>query len=235
MWRSRPAAAVPALAVAAALGAAAAPAHAAVFLGARDALAWAFPRADAIDRETFLLDDAERAALERWGGGAHPSRLATLHTARRDGAVLGYAVIDVHNVRSQSEALLIALSPEGRVERLRVLAFYEPPEYLPPERWLEQFPGAAPGARLRVGRDIHGIAGSTLTAQAVAGSVRRALALYRLQMERGESSGGDDRGVAEDDSLDSGSQHSPTGGGTPRRGDGPEPLPEPRQPTGGGP
>ena len=43
--------------------------------------------------------------------------------AEQAGRVLGYAVIDVHNVRTLPEAFMVVLSPEGEVRSLRLLAF----------------------------------------------------------------------------------------------------------------
>jgi hypothetical protein len=51
-------------------------------------------------------------------------------------------------------------------------------EYSPPARWTAQFDGAVLNDDLRVGRGIAGITGSTLTAEAVTGGIRRALAIY---------------------------------------------------------
>ena len=166
--------------VCAALLGAAAPVQAKVFLGRNDALAWAFPAADHVEDATQILSLREVTAVETLGGGVRESRLVTVYTGYRGKSLLGYALIDIHNVRTHPEAFLIVLSPRGEVVRLRVLAFHEPLEYLPPERWLEQFPGAKGDARMRVGHDVHGIAGSTLTAQAVTGGIRRAIALYRV-------------------------------------------------------
>ena len=100
------------------------------------------------------------------------SRLVTIYIGRRGDAVLGYAVIDQHNVRTLPEAFLVVLSPEGRVERLRVLAFHEPQEYKPNDRFLAQFEGRDGDAPLRLRREVHGIAGATLSSQAVTGGVR---------------------------------------------------------------
>jgi Na+-translocating ferredoxin:NAD+ oxidoreductase RnfG subunit len=82
-------------------------------------------------------------------------------------------------VRTLPEAVLVVLSPAGAVERVLLLAFHEPPEYAAPERWLRQFHGRdASTAAWRVGRDLHGITGATLTAHAVTATVRRAVALF---------------------------------------------------------
>jgi Na+-translocating ferredoxin:NAD+ oxidoreductase RnfG subunit len=179
-----------ALGVAALLvGGLAAPAEARVFLGRADALAWAFPDAQ-IEERAFVLTEEQVRAVEAEAHRELDSRLVTFYTARRGGEAVGHALIDVHNVRTLPEAFLVVLTPEGEVRSLRVLAFYEPLEYLPPEGWLTQFEGKANGAPLRVDRDIHGIAGSTLSARAVAGGVRRAIALYRVLLAGGGSAGG---------------------------------------------
>jgi len=165
------------------------PAAAKVFLGRADALGWAFPDAE-IEEQAFVLNDEQIRAIEVHTKRELDSRLVTIYTARSGGETVGYALIDVHNVRTLPEAFLVVLTPAGEVRSLRLLAFYEPPEYLPPDDWLSQFEGKNGGAPLRVDRDIHGIAGSTLSARAVAGGVRRAIALYRVLLAGGESAGG---------------------------------------------
>ena len=108
------------------------------------------------------------------------SRLVTIYTAEGEGGVLGHALIDVHRVRSMAEGLLVVLAPGGKIRNLRLLAFHEPAEYAPSPRWLEQFGGQSLSDRLRVGGDIHAIAGSTLTSRAVTQAARRAAALYEV-------------------------------------------------------
>jgi Na+-translocating ferredoxin:NAD+ oxidoreductase RnfG subunit len=127
-----------------------------------------------------LLDDAQARAVEQRAQAKLESRVATLYSAWRDGRVLGYAFVDVHLVRTQPEALLVVISPDGRVAQTRMLAFHEPHDYLPSARWLKQFEHAELGPGLRVGGTVHGIAGATLSTRAVTDSVRRALALYAV-------------------------------------------------------
>lgn len=175
-WPSRAAAALALVAVVAAPAAAGAK----VFLTRDEALAWAFPDADRVASERFFLDDEQAREVEQRSRSKLESRIVTIYTAHRDGAVAGYAVIDQHNVRTFPEAFLVVLSPEGEVRRLRVLAFHEPQEYLPSERFLAQFEGAEAGEKLRLQREVHGIAGATLSSQAVTGGVRRVLALHHV-------------------------------------------------------
>lgn len=154
-----------------------------VFHSKEEALALAFPAGTAVESRSMVLDDAQMARVQALAGTAPESKLFTYHVGRRDGAVVGYAVIDTHTVRSLPEAFLAVLAPDGTIERVLLLAFYEPPEYRPPERWLEQFVGR----RLdtdgwRVGRDLHGIAGSTLTTHAIRNALRKITALHAVVM-----------------------------------------------------
>jgi hypothetical protein len=158
----------------------AAPAAAEVFLSQREALALAFPGADRIEKKSVVLDPAQAAAVEQLSGAPLESQLVTLHQGFRGGELLGYALIDVHTVRTLPEAFMVVLTPEGRVASLRMLAFYEPSEYKPPDRFLAQFDARALDAELRLGGAIHGIAGSSLSARAVTTGVRRSLALYQV-------------------------------------------------------
>jgi Na+-translocating ferredoxin:NAD+ oxidoreductase RnfG subunit len=98
-------------------------------------------------------------------------------------------------VRTQPEALLVVLGPEGGLRSVRVLAFHEPLDYLPSGRWYEQFGGKSADDAFRVGHDVHGIMGATLSARASAEAVRRSLACYEVLVrgEDPEEGSGEDR------------------------------------------
>lgn len=149
-----------------------------------EALEFAFPGADRVESKTFFLTDEEKSRIEDLGKAPLESKLVVVHVGDKDGAPMGYAFIDSQVVRTLPETMLIVVSPEGSVAKLLLLAFNEPPEYEAPERWLEQFPGRTLGPELRVERDIHGIAGSTLTAHAVTTAVRRSLALFQVLIQK---------------------------------------------------
>ena len=114
-------------------------AGAVVFLSRSEAVATAFPYAERVDERSYVLDDGQAKQVEGRAGERLDSRLVTLYTGFRDGRVVGYALIDIHTVRTQPEAFMVVISPEGEVRDVRMLAFYEPREYLPSDRWLEQF------------------------------------------------------------------------------------------------
>jgi hypothetical protein len=158
-----------------------------VFHSKTDALALAFPDADRIESRTFVLDDEQARRIQELARAPLDSKVVTVHTGWRGDTVLGFAVIDVHDVRTLPEAFMVVLTPEGRVRSLRILAFHEPLDYLPPQRWYDQFEGKDLDQPLKLGDDVHGVIGATLSARATTNGVRRALALYRVLLA-GEAS-----------------------------------------------
>ena len=60
-----------------------------------------------------------------------------------------------------------------------MLAFLEPSEYRPSDRWLAQLSGKGPADRLAVGQDLAPISGATLTARGVAEESRWLLQALR--------------------------------------------------------
>jgi hypothetical protein len=152
-----------------------------VFLAKDEALAVAFPAGTVVEPHNAFLSDEQLATLKAEGIELD-SKMVTYYRGVRDGEIVGYAVIDSHIVRTLPEAFMAVLAPDGTIQRVVMLAFYEPPEYAPRESWLAQFEGRREGSGWRVGRDVHGISGATLTAHAIAGALRKIVALYGLVM-----------------------------------------------------
>jgi len=170
---------VPVLA-AALLAGLALPAQARIFHSKESALRLAFPGADDVRPLHLFLDDDHVREIERLSQSKVPSRLITVYVGKRQGALLGFAVIDTHVVRTLPETFLVVLNPQGQVSAVHILAFHEPQEYLPPEGWLQQFRDKRLSRSLVVRHEIAGIAGATLSAYAITAGVRKILALYEV-------------------------------------------------------
>ena len=127
-----------------------------------------------------MLRAPEVEQIERLTRTPLEKKILVVHTAYRGDEVLGYAQIDVHNVRTKAEAFMVVLDPHGEARSVRVLAFHEPLDYLPTERWYSQFEGKTRADALRVGGDVHGVGGATLSARAAADGVRRMLAYWEV-------------------------------------------------------
>ena len=110
-----------------------------VFYSRNEALELAFPDAEEVTFRTYVLNDAQVERIQKLAKCELDSKIVKIHTGMRGGEVIGYAMIDVHNVRTLPEAFLVVLNPTGEVRSLRVLAFHEPLEYKPTDRWYRQF------------------------------------------------------------------------------------------------
>jgi hypothetical protein len=96
--------------------------------------------------------------------------------------VTAYAAIEAITVRTKPETLLIVLTPDGHLRRVYTLAFHEPPEYQPPERWFEQL-YQRNVEDLEFNKGVDGISGATLSTRASLTSIRKVMAIYQIMMQ----------------------------------------------------
>lgn len=160
-----------------------------IFLKLDEALALAFPECD-IERTTVYLTEVQRKRVEELAGSKLTSGIVHPYVATREGQLVGTAFVDVHKVRTMRESLFVVVSPQGKVQRLEVLAFAEPLDYLPRGNWFGQFKGKRLDDELNLDRGIRGVTGATLTGHATTNAVRRSLA---LQLVLGATASGDAR------------------------------------------
>ncbi len=160
------------------------PAEGVVLYAKNEALQLIFPEADSIKPEAIFLTGEQAARVEELARSPLESPLLTVHVGRKGDETLGYAFLDIHIVRTQPEALFVVLTPEGTVDTVLIVAFHEPQEYMPSERWQAQFPGKTLTRDLQVRRGIAPISGATLSAHAMTDSVRRALAVYQVVLQQ---------------------------------------------------
>jgi hypothetical protein len=158
-----------------------------VFLTVDEALKLAFPGCT-IERTTEVLSVSEEARVETLAAAELEGRIVRPYLARKDGQLVGTAYFDAHRVRTKNEVLMLVVTPAERLARIEVLSFAEPLEYLPRASFYAQFKDhkleGAHGEHLELGREVRGVAGATLSAEAATLAARRTLALHRVLAER---------------------------------------------------
>jgi hypothetical protein len=142
-----------------------------------EALRSAFPGLE-IERSTAFLTDSERTTLKQTAKARVESKIVTYYVARKAGRVAGTAFFETMTVRTMPATIMVVVNPDTTVRVVELLAFYEPPDYRPSERWMRQFSAAGPSTDLYLKRGIHAISGATLSALSITESVRRLLATY---------------------------------------------------------
>jgi Na+-translocating ferredoxin:NAD+ oxidoreductase RnfG subunit len=143
----------------------------------KEALALAYPKAE-ISRASLTLTKKQRKSIEAAAGKKLASARVRPYRAMRDGKCVGTAYFDTRKVRSKAQTLMIAISPEGLVQRIEVLRFDEPREYRAPAKWLAQLPGKGLSDALKIKGEVRNLTGATLTAHATLHAVREALAIH---------------------------------------------------------
>jgi hypothetical protein len=151
-----------------------------VFLTQAEALRLAFPPPARVERKTAFLSvrQLERARALAGSDVEVKSALVVYYIGRLAERELGTAYFDTHLVRTLPETLMVVVDPAGKIERIEVLAFSEPEEYLPRPLWVDQFKRRGLEPDLLLKGAIHGLTGATLTARAVTLAARRVLALH---------------------------------------------------------
>lgn len=144
-----------------------------------EALAAVFPNAT-IAAERVFLTEAQAERIEELARSELDSKLYARYIATQNGSVVGRAYVETHQVRTKKESLIVSLDPSGRVRRIDVTAFLEPPEYIAGPSWMAQFYDRPLDNDLALQRAIRPIAGATLTAQAVTRALRRVMAIDQV-------------------------------------------------------
>ncbi|BBL71734.1 FMN-binding protein [Methylogaea oryzae] len=156
-------------------------ANAVVYYSKEEAFQLAFGEGATVETKPLFLSDAQTAQIEQLAQAKLESQLYTFYVGKRGEQVLGYAAIETHTVRSHPETLLLVLSPAGELEKVEVLAFHEPPEYQPPQRWYNLLL-KKPLEAMRLGNGIDAISGATLSTRSAVDSARKVLAVYRTAL-----------------------------------------------------
>jgi hypothetical protein len=155
-----------------------------IFYSKTEALGLAFGSSPEVEMKPLFLTEPQIAKIQQLAKVKLDSALFTFYVGRRDGAIVGYAAIESHTVRTKPETLLILLSPSGELEKIEVLAFHEPPEYQPTALWFAQLYRRALD-QMDFNSGVQGITGATLSAQSALSSVRKVLAIYQVVVKGG--------------------------------------------------
>jgi hypothetical protein len=155
-------------------------ARAEVFHSRESALELAFPEADSVTTRELTLSRAEEAEIRSLAGAELPTRLVRVYEAWSGGEIVARGIIDTHTVRSLPETLFVVADPSHRITAVHLLAFHEPAQYRAPGRWFSQFEGRKLDDDLALRRKIEGVAGATMTSNAVTAAVRRCVATLEV-------------------------------------------------------
>lgn len=149
--------------------------HAKVFLRLEDGLSRYFSNCKIEVQNIFLTDEQVKKA-EETSGLKMDSRLLSRKLAICHGGIKSI-YLDTHVVRTQKEVLMIVIG-ETSLERVELLAFYEPDEYIPGKKWYELLKGKKLQEPIALGGNVPHISGATLTSRATVSAVKKIVSLH---------------------------------------------------------
>jgi len=162
------------------------PSHATIFYSKNEAMELAFGKTATVEVLSLFPDDQQVAKIQELAKTKLESGMFSFYVGKEQGKTLGYAAIESITVRTKPETMMILLTQEGELRNVTTLAFHEPPEYQPPERWFAQLYKRGL-ADLDFNKGVDGIAGATLSTRAAISSVRKILAIYQVMIKEGKN------------------------------------------------
>jgi FMN-binding domain len=150
-----------------------------IFYSKDEAMSLAFGKGKKVEMLSLFPDDSQAAKIQELAKTKLESGLFTFYVGKDQGKILGYAAIEAITVRTKPETLMIVLTPEGELRNVYTLAFHEPPEYQPPERWYEKL-YQRPLIEMDFNKGVDGISGATLSTRAAIASIRKVMAIYQV-------------------------------------------------------
>jgi Na+-translocating ferredoxin:NAD+ oxidoreductase RnfG subunit len=157
-------------------------AFAVIYYSKSEAMELAFGKEARVDMLSLFPDDKQVEAIQKVAKAKLESGLFTFYVGKEQDKVLGYAAIETITVRTKPETLMIVLTPEGDLHAVHTLAFHEPPEYQPPERWFQRLVNR-PLANMDFNKGVDGISGATLSTRAALASIRKVMAIYQIMIQ----------------------------------------------------
>jgi FAD:protein FMN transferase len=154
-------------------------ASAQVFMTEQQALKAAFGPAGEVEREEKSIGPADRRVLSSSGLRFHDSAVTFL-VGKKSGTAGGYALVMNEIGKSEPITFMVVMSPDQRVIDVHLMVYRESRGgEVHEKRFLRQFRGKRVADSIQINNDIINYSGATLSSQAVAQGVKRALILLK--------------------------------------------------------
>ena len=135
-----------------------------------------------VEIKNVLLSTDEYVEAKKQAQRHFKDRLFRFYVVRNaKGQFAAAAGLLTRRVRTKDETALYVVSREGKLRYVEIVAFYEPPEYMPKKKWLSEFKAKSIQSAIKIKNDIPKISGATLTAQAISDSARIVLSVWELK------------------------------------------------------
>lgn len=131
-----------------------------------------------ISKKNILLKNDQVKKIQQDAKAKIKSKIFRVFKAIYKNKILGYGIVLNQKVRSKNAVIIYMISNDSILKSIEIIAFNEPPEYIPSETWIKQFENITTDQRLRVSKEIPTITGATLSARSIVDGSRIAFAFY---------------------------------------------------------
>lgn len=142
-----------------------------------------FKHVSAVEPKHLILTQAQFAKVRSYAKTSIDTKVYRYYNIKSNAKDLGKAVLITRKVRSKKATVLYAFDNMGILRFSEIMAFGEPPEYIPSSIWMEQLKKQKKTAKLTLGKDIPTISGSTLSARSITEGARVARAIYETVLK----------------------------------------------------
>ncbi|MBU1658799.1 FMN-binding protein [bacterium] len=143
-----------------------------------DAMKYTYGAESEISKKNILLSAKQASTIEKEAQVQLDTKIFRVFKAQKNQKTLGFGILINKKVRSKNAVVLYFISAESLLKGIEIIAFNEPPEYLPSDNWNKQFINISTHQMLKLSKDISTITGATLSARSITDGSRVAFAFY---------------------------------------------------------
>jgi hypothetical protein len=149
----------------------------------KEVIETSFNNVSAIEPKSLILSSEQFKQVRSRAKAAIKTKVYRYYDIVSTGKSIGKAVLITRKVRSKKATVLYAFDKKDTLRFSEIMAFGEPPEFIPSKIWMTQLQKQKPTAKLTVGKDIPTISGSTLSASSITEGARVARAIYEIVLK----------------------------------------------------
>lgn len=142
-----------------------------------------FKNVSDVKAKSLILSTAQFKKVRSRAKAAIKTKVYRYYDIVSSGKSIGKAVLITRKVRSKKATVLYAFDKKGTLRFSEIMAFGEPPEFIPSQIWMSQLHMQKSSTKLTVGKDIPTISGSTMSASSITEGARVARAIYEIVLK----------------------------------------------------
>jgi len=137
-----------------------------------------------IDSKHLILTKVQYDKIRNKAKAAVRTKIYRYYNIQSGSKTIGYGVLITRKVRTKKATVLYTFDISGKLRFSEIMAFGEPPEFIPNKQWMSQFVNKTSSSKLTMGKDIPTISGATLSARTISDGARIARAIYEVVLKK---------------------------------------------------